>query len=328
MGTQRHSMNPEMQARTGATPLVSVVILTYRRREALSRSLAAARAQDYPNLEIIVVDNHSDDGTPEFVRAAAPAAILVEMSRNEGACAGRNAGVCAASGEIIVLLDNDVYFNTPSEVSRIVANFEWRPDVHVLACQLCNEAGQILDREWCHPKAWRDYGQTEFETNYFVEGACAMRRVVFETCGGFYEPLFIFCEGYDFALRIFDAGYRMLYSPNVKLCHLMSQETRTPERPYYFFTRNYIWISFKNFRLFRGLAALAPKLGMMAYFTIRTGHYGAFTRGLWDGLTGIGRVRQDRTLISPSALRRFDHFESLRPPLRVRLARHRVQPQI
>jgi GT2 family glycosyltransferase len=322
-------MTNSIETLAAPMPLVSVVILNYKRRDALARTLAAACAQDYPNYEIIVVDNNSQDGTPEFLQSEAPDVTLIELPENRGACGGRNAGIRAARGDIIITLDNDIYFESPLEVAKTAAVFEARPDIHVLAFQLCDpETGRLRDREWCHPKNWRDFAQTEFETNYFVEGACAVRRTVFDTCGGYYEPLYIGCEGYDLVLRIMDRGFRILYCPRIRLCHMMSQDTRTPERPYYFYTRNYIWIAYKDFPFFNGMKMLVPKLLMMLLFTFRSNRYAAFLRGLRDGLAGLRLVGRHRTPISTDTLRRYDELDRCRPALWVRLARHRKQPQL
>jgi GT2 family glycosyltransferase len=211
----------------------------------------------------------------------------------------------------------------------VVATFLRRPDAHVLAFQLLDpETGRLRLREWCHPRSWKEFGDTEFETHFFVEGACAYRREVFDACGLYYEPLFIYCEGYDLALRLLDRGFRILYTPDIRVYHLMAAETRTPERGYYFFTRNYIWIAYKDHRLWDGVGFLAKKLGMMAYFTVRSGCYGAFFRGLWDGLRGLRWIGRDRRPVSRATVRYLAELDRARPSWIFRLARHRTEPQL
>jgi GT2 family glycosyltransferase len=310
-------------------PLVSIVVVTHKRRDPLAQCLRSVAAQEYANRETIVVDNASNDGLGEFLSANFPDARLVELSTNSGAGGGRNAGIAAARGEIIITLDDDVYLESAFEISKIVKAFETRPDIHVLAIQLCDaDTGKLRPREWCHPRSWQEFGQTEFETNYFVEGSCATRREVFEVAGAYYEPFFIGNEGYDLTLRIMDHGFRILYCPQIRLRHMMSTSTRTPDRPYFFYTRNYIWIAYKDFSLFEGLKMLIPKLGMMLYFSIRTSKYKPFLKGLWAGITGLRQIRPDRTPVSPATLRYYNAMEKNRPNLLVRLARHRSAPQL
>lgn len=313
----------------GTQPLVSIVILNYKRREALVQCLGSAMSQDYPHLEIILVDNGSNDGIHDYVREHAPKIKLIQMAQNLGACAGRNAGIREASGEIVITLDNDIYLGSTFEVRKVVRMFEERPDIHLLALQLRDaQTGKLRLREWCHPRFWKEYAEEEFETNFFVEGACAYRREVFQTAGLYYEPLFIGVEGHDFALRALDYGYRILYSPHIRAYHLMSPATRTPDRPYYYYTRNYIWIALKDFQLFAGVRFLIPKLLMMFYFTLRANRYRAFLRGVSDGIRGLMQVRRERTAISKKTEKYLAGLERGRPNWLVRLGRHRLEPQI
>ncbi len=308
---------------------ISIVIVTYKRRDALLRALESARAQEYPYCEVIVVDNNSGDDLQEYLSVTHPEATFVGLTTNTGAGGGRNAGIAAARGDIIITLDDDVYFESTSEVGKIADIFQARPDIHVLALQLCDAiTGELRVREWCHPKSWQQFGQSEFETNYFVEGACATRRAVFERAGDYYEPLFIYCEGYDLTLRMMNNGFRILYCPQVRLRHLMSAATRSPGRPYYYFTRNYIWIAYKDFPFLRGLRMLVPKLLMMLYFAVRSKRYKPFIRGLWDGVAGLRRLRPDRTPTSEATLRYYYAMEKQRPGLMARLARHSHEPQL
>lgn len=310
-------------------PMVSVIILNYKRREALIRSLDSVRQQEYPEREIILVDNASEDGICEFITANAPEVRLIEMPENLGACAGRNAGIRAARGEIIITLDNDIYFDSPFELRKAVKAFENRPDIHVLAFQLCEaDTGRLRLREWCHPRSWETFGQTEFETNFFVEGACAYRREVFDAAGLYYDPIFIGCEGHDLAMRVLDSGFRILYTPQIRARHLMSQATRTRERPYYFYTRNYIWIAYKDYYFAEGCRFLFPKLLMMAYFSLRMNCVAAFLRGLRDGILGLKRIRGERTPISRTTARYFGELERTRPSWLTRFVRHKAEPQI
>ena len=310
-------------------PLVTVVILNYKRREEFARCLESVRRQSYTNRELIVVDNNSQDGIGEYLGAHAPEARLIELRENGGAAAGRNAGIAAARGEIVITLDNDVFFESPFEIGKTVDTFERRPDVHILACQVCDEqTGALRVREWCHPRSSAEFGQTEFETDYFVEGACAIRREVYEAVGLYYAPLFFGTEGWDFGLRALDKGFRILYEPRVRIRHSMASETRAPERPYYYYTRNYIWIAYKDYPFLAGVSFVTWKLLMMLYFSIRSRHLKTYLRGVKEGIAGLPQVRQVRTTIRPATVRYLRKLERGRPPLRARFSRHREAVQI
>ncbi len=311
------------------TPLVSVVLLNYKRRQALELTLDSVLHQQYANREIIVVDNGSQESLRDLVEARGPGVKLIELRENLGAGGGRNAGIREARGEIVITLDDDMSFASPFEIDKTVWTFQERPQVHVLAFQVCDpETGKLRLREWCHPRSWQEFGQSEFETHFFVEGACACRREVYEQAGLYYEPLFIYCEGYDLALRILDRGFRILYAPAIRAIHRMSPVTRTAEKPYYFFTRNYVWIAYKDYAIFDGIRFFLPKFAMMLYFTLRSGRFRPFLRGLRDGIAGLRRIRRVRTPVRRATVRYLAELERCRPGMLFRFARHRTQPQL
>jgi GT2 family glycosyltransferase len=315
--------------RETTTPLVSVIILNYKRREELGRTLDSVVSQDYPNREIIVVDNHSEEDIRSVVEARGTDIQLIELERNMGTCAGRNAGIRQARGEFIVTLDNDVPLASAFELSKIVKILRDRSDIHVIVFQICDaDSGKLRLREWCHPRYWKEDGEKEFETDYIPEGASAFRREVFEIVGLYYEPFFIGGEGGDLAFRIIDHGLRIFYCPRVRVFHCMSSETRGPDRYFYFYTRNWIWTAYKDFHLVAGARFLIPKLLSMIYFTCRTRSFRYFGRGLWDGLKGLSFLRPLRTPMSKNAIRHMGMLEKGRPGLILRFGRHREQPQV
>lgn len=308
-------------------PLVSIVVLNYKRLSALEQTLQSAVAQQYPHKEIIVVDNHSEENVAAAVRKFGPDIQLLELEANLGSCAGRNVGIRAAHGELVITLDNDVSFLSPHAVDAVVRLFDDHSDYHVLAFQLCDaETGQLRLREWCHPKDWHQFAGVQFPTHFFVEGAAAYRRVVFENAGLYFEPLFIYNEGWDLGLRILDHGYRILYTPEIQVRHLMSPEARSKSRPYFLFARNYIWIAYKDYPVWSGLRFLSFRLAMMAYFALRTRHVLSFLNGLREGVCGCLQIK--RAPVRSSTIAYIDSLERDRPNLLVRFARHRAVPQL
>jgi glycosyltransferase involved in cell wall biosynthesis len=88
-------------------PDVSVIIVSWNGRQHLETSLTSVRAQAGVDIETIVVDNGSTDGTPEFVRARFPWVRLVTLDVNQGFAAGNNVGAAAARGRFVAFLNND-----------------------------------------------------------------------------------------------------------------------------------------------------------------------------------------------------------------------------
>jgi len=302
--------------------LVSVIVPYYKRPDAIGRCLDSIFQQEYPNREVILVDSQSEDNVESLIRARGHQIKLLELPDNHGVNAARNAGIQAAKGQILVFVDDDMGFHSPSELTKVVTAFEIHPTIHVLAFQVVDPDGKLRLREWCHPRYWKEFSETEFETHYFCEGACAFRRDVFDVCGGFYEPYFLGAESWDLVLRLLDRGFRILYCPEIRSWHRPSVKGRTTYRQFYYFTRSYVWTAYKDYHFPHGLFFLAPKLAMMLYFTVRTRSYRPFLRGIWDGIVGLKRVHNDRTPVNKATLRYVAELDKWRPSLRVRFGRH------
>jgi len=309
--------------------LVSVVILSYRRREALAQTLASVEMQTYRPREILVVDNGSGDDIEAFLRQNYPEVGLVPLRENVGTVA-RNRGVLQAQGALVVTLDNDVSFDSPFELQRVVGAFERIPEADCIAFKVLDASGQRLHtRDWCHPRSYERYQDSEFETPYITEGASAFRRERFMQVGGYYEPLFIGHEGWDLALRLLDRGGHIFYSSAVRVRHAaLKDATRGNSRPYYYYTRNYFWVAGRNYPFLSAIPFLVKYLTMMTFFAIRVGHAGAFLHGIWDGIIGLPRIWHTRKPFSKTTSKRIRAMSSERPGLLAVWRRHRHQPQI
>ena len=326
MGEETLKTDPTAAQPGGERPPISVVILNYRRRAELERTLGSVRAQSYAPKEIIVVDNNSEDGTAEYVAAHYPDVKLLALAENLG-CGGRNRGIEAAQGALVVTLDNDVRFDSPGELDKVAAAFAQRPAAAVLIFKILDDAsGRLHLRDWAHPRNVFQFADREFETYYIAEGACAFRRAEFLRIGGYYEPFRIGCEGWDLALRLLSEGQEIIYRPEIRVRHSMAAETRGQRKPYYYYTRNSIWIAFKDYSGWRRWSFLAYTLAKMLFFCWRPGRFRDFVRGLREGWGERGQA--PRTLVNESGWSRLAAISAHRPNLWVRFRTHRSQAEI
>ena len=204
-------------------PPVSIVILNYRRRSELLRAVESCLRQSYHPLEIIVVDNRSEDGTLEFLAAQYPQVRTIAMEENAG-CAGRNRGVQEAHGEVVITIDNDVFFDRNFEVAKAVKARETSGANCIVFQVLRADTGRLHVRDWCHPRDYTEFSGTSFETCFIAEGASAFHRHDFLAVGGYWSPLWIGCEDWDLALRMLEAGMTIQYAPEVRVLHAMSAD--------------------------------------------------------------------------------------------------------
>ena len=300
---------------------VSIAILNYQRRDALRGALDAARRQRFPVLEIIAVDNASTDGSAEMVRDEFPEVRLVQLPRNVAAAA-RNDGVAAAKGDIVITLDNDVRFTTPDDVQRALETFARHPRAAIVNFMIVGPDGRLSRRDWCHPRDPDRWSEVEFLTDYVLEGASACRREAFLASGGYWPPFFIGHEGWDLALRLLQAGHDLVYTPTVRVQHLVDPTVRPSSRIYYQFTRNAIWVALRNQPRAAAAGSIAIDLALMGFAALRAGEVRAYARGITDGLRGARAALATRVPLSAAARARRRAIRALKPSVLARVARH------
>jgi GT2 family glycosyltransferase len=299
----------------------SIAVLTYQRRDVLRRALEAARAQRGPIVEILAVDNASTDGSAEMVRDEFPDVRLVSLPSNIAAAA-RNVGVAAAKGDVVVTVDNDVLFTSPGDVQRALDVLDRHPRAAAVDFMVVGPDGAICRRDWCHPRDVDRWGETEFLTDYVLEGASAWRREAFLDAGGYWPPFFIGHEGWDLALRVLARGRDLVYSPEIRVQHLVESSARPSSRIYYTFTRNAIWVALRNHRAAPATVVLAQSLAMMAFCALRAGHVGPWARGVIDGVRGARAALATRRALTSDAYARLRDLRRFRPSVAARIKRH------
>ncbi len=300
----------------------SIVITNYNRKDELANVIETALMQDFEGFEVIVVDNASTDGSPEIVRERYPQVRLLVQKENLGAV-GRNRGFEVSRGKYIVSLDNDVYFRTPNELSKLYKVFKKSPKVGCVNFRIFAPSSNDPDiTNWCHPRDLNVYFDKTFETDYISEGASAFRKAALDRVGLYYYPFFIGHEGDDLAVRLIDAGYKILYCPEIEVCHIHSSTERPSWRTYYFHTRNSIWFFYKNFRLLFVAKYIPWYLIIHLFFALKNKRLRAYLKGVLDGFKGLPKISIDRQPVSLETERRIKELRKHKPPILKRALKH------
>jgi glycosyltransferase involved in cell wall biosynthesis len=183
-----------------SSPLVSVILPTYNRGWTICAAVDSVLAQDYRSTELIVVDDGSTDDTPERLTGYGNRLRVIQQE-NQGVSSARNAGIRAASGEMIALLDSDDEW-LPGKLTAQVNYFKAHPEARI--CQ--TEEIWIRKGVRVNPgKRHRKQGGMIFERSLALclvsPSAVMMRKSLFDEVGLFDEHLPA-CEDYDLWLRI------------------------------------------------------------------------------------------------------------------------------
>jgi len=206
-------------------PFVSIIIPTYNRGEVLCDTMRMALAQDYPDFEVIVVDQTPDP--PQSVRAfvdqAGPRLLYIrrEAPNLPGA---RNAGVYASRGEIIVFIDDDVIIG-PEYVSRHVRCYGDRSVGGAMGITLApgeTDLAAALKRNLATFGVKEAMVNGSYRMTSLVGCNCSFRKRALSAAGMFDERFngSALGEETDLALRVDHLGYMLLLDPSIRLVHL------------------------------------------------------------------------------------------------------------
>lgn len=212
--------------------LVSVVIPNWNGKRFLSGCLDSLLCQTYRNLEIIIVDNGSHDGSVEFLKDNYPQVHLVTFPHNTGFSIAVNRGIRESQGEMVSLLNNDTIVDR-NWLGEMVKALHEHPEVGSVGCKmLAYDDSFVLDgagdgyRRGGLPGriGHRERDTGRFDVPRYILGACGgaalYRHDMFEEIGLLDEDYFAYLEDVDFGLRAQSAGYKCFYVPTAIVYHL------------------------------------------------------------------------------------------------------------
>ena len=202
-----------MTATAQRTLTLSCVILTMGNRPAeVIRAIDSVLAQHGAPVDLVVVGNGADvTGLPAGVRT-------VRLPENVGVAAGRNAGVAACEGDVVLFLDDDGWYPDTGLACHIAGRFAADPSLAVLSMQVVDPDGGPGAR-WHVPRLRAGDPERSSVVTTFLGGACAIRRSAFLEAGGLPDLFFYGHEETDLAWQLMDRGYRLEYDATARMCH-------------------------------------------------------------------------------------------------------------
>ena len=183
------------------SPLVSVIIPTYNRKEKAVLAVESVLAQDYSTCECIVVDDGSGDGTFQRLADRFNGRIRLFRQENRGVSAARNKGIKEAKGDFIAFLDSDDLWHT-NKLSVQMEYLENNPEMKI--CQT-TETWFRKGRRVNPPAMYRKIGGDIFEPSLkccmVTPSSVLLKKELLDEAGLFDEAMPV-CEDYDLWLRV------------------------------------------------------------------------------------------------------------------------------
>jgi hypothetical protein len=247
-------------------PKVIVLILSYngKHQHLLDDSVSSYLANDYPNFEVVVIDNGSTDGTSEYVQKKWPEVFVLRTEKNLGYSGGFNFGLEYAFGEqnadYVLITNNDVQADSKvitelikvaeqgSKIGFVIGKVYYfaRPNTLQTVGKkydpILFNAGHIGNRE-------KDEGQYDKieERAWCDDIYWLVKRELYEKTGGYDTELAFQAEDFEWQVRAKKLGYKIMYTPHAKLWHKESMTIgKTSPFKAYYDARNPLIVHFKH----------------------------------------------------------------------------------
>jgi len=214
-------------------PLVSVVIINWNGIQFIDKCLKSIISSTYNNLEIIVVDNNSSDGSPEYISKNYPNVKVIKNNRNLGFAAACNIGIKNTRGDIVVVANNDIWVDS-SWLDPLI-ELASKPEIGIVGPVVLEPRDSSIQNAGyrlhvsCYPIAifqGRKYQSEELPSlitvDYVSGAAMVARKDLLVKLGKFDERFFAFYEDADICLRVKKLGYRCYICTTSRIYHFGS----------------------------------------------------------------------------------------------------------
>ncbi len=212
-------------------PQISVIVITFGRREELEGCLRSILDQEMEDFEVILIDNNVDEEISQQVTKTVDQLNNGRIKHfdspdNLGVAGGRNLGIEKAAGDILVFIDDDAFFERADSLSNALQLFGDNPELGAIAFKIIDYSSRRIQRKEFPHRNKKLNPDQQFETTYFVGAGFAARKMAITRARLFCEDFFYGMEELDLSFRLLDVGYRIFYYPEVIVWHKPSSSGR------------------------------------------------------------------------------------------------------
>ena len=287
-------------------PLVSIITINFNQLKITGEFLRSLNKLSYPNYEVIVIDNASEQDPTESIKKEFPFVRFFRTIRNLGFTGGNNLGMKVAKGDFFFIVNNDTEIADTNLIEKLLEPFNTDPKVGMVSPKIhyydfpkviqfagynkinsfTGRNSQVGDREV-------DNGQydTPGYTHYANGAAMMVKKEVVDKVGIFTDHFFLCYEELDWSAQTIKFGYKIYYQSQVYILHKesMSIGKTSPLKVYYnsrnrimFMRRNTTALEFTCFFLYL-VSFTIPKNILTFIFKRQFDHLAAFTKAmLWN----------------------------------------------
>jgi hypothetical protein len=210
-------------------PRASIIIVSYNKRDDITRCLESVKKTAHPSFEVIVVDNASTDGSANVV-AGFPDVITISSDVNLGFGGGCNLGASRSQSEYLVFLNPDTVVDS-GWLDALIGTLDRSPRIGLVTAKIlmlndpnrintCGNTVHLTGLTLCRGLGASSASFDREEEVDAVSGAAfAIRRDVFQALGGFDEAMFLYMEDTDLSLRARLAGWSSVFTPESIVYH-------------------------------------------------------------------------------------------------------------
>jgi len=253
------------------TPKVYALVLNYNGKKFLSTCLDSLYKSDFPNLEVVVIDNNSKDGSFEDARLKFPRFHFIKNSENLGFAAGNNVAIRFAlekMADYIFLLNNDATIE-PDTLAKLVAIAEEKSSRGIISPVILSWEKTAVwfaggDIDWKKMKTFHHTkikSPAPYQTNYISGCAMLIKKNVFKKIGLFDEKFFLYYEDADLSHRAFKAGFDLIIEPSAIAYHAEKSNDTNSAKLY--------WLVLSGLVFFKKNTPNKLRLWMFFYLTLR-----------------------------------------------------------
>ncbi len=259
--------------------LVSVVITNFNRRDDLREAVQSIQGQDYQCVEIIVVDNASQDDSLNMLLDEFPNVKTIPLMENIG-MDGYSVGFAQASGEFIFQMDNDSLIPTPSILGNVVKRFQEGPPNLVAVATRVEEFR--VDHDNIEELRRRDTRVGPINSGAFHSGGVGFRRSLLDQVGYYNRDVFLYGSELFLGMKMLAAGYEIHFFPEILMLHKSSGVSRSGQGTY-FEMRNRYWYMRRFASPAQQIRFLPAMIFHDFFYCLHKRSPAAYFRALYDG---------------------------------------------